>query len=82
MQQPSDADLHGRVARVVAEELLPALQMDGAGVEVVAVSDGVVQVRLTGTCGGCPSTVRAVIQGIEEELCRRVPGVAYLEAVP
>lgn len=82
MQPSSDADLRGQVARIVAEEVLPALRMDGGGVEVVAVSDGVVQVRLSGTCGGCPSTVRAVLQGIEEELCRRVPGVAYLEAVP
>ena len=43
---------------------------------------GVVQVRLGGTCSSCPSTVRAVIVGIEDELRRRVPGVEYLEAVP
>ena len=66
----------------VAEEVLPALQMDHAGVEVVSVESGVVQVRLTGTCSGCPATVQAVIMGIEHELRRRVPGVEYLEAVP
>jgi Fe-S cluster biogenesis protein NfuA len=74
-------ELLGRVRQVVAEEVLPALEMDGTVVEVVGVDEGIVQVRLTGTCAGCPASIRAVIMGIEEELLRRVPGVRYLEAV-
>ena len=77
-----DVALKERVERVVAEEVLPLLQMDGGGIEVLAVSAGVVQVRLHGTCAGCPSTTQAVVMGIEEELRRRVPEVEYLEAVP
>jgi Fe-S cluster biogenesis protein NfuA len=79
---PDALGLEERVRRVVAEEVVPLLQMDGGAVEVLAVQGGVVQVRLTGTCGGCPGTVRAVLMGIEEELRRRVPEVEYLEAVP
>jgi Fe-S cluster biogenesis protein NfuA len=75
-------ELKEQVARVIAEEVLPLLQMDGGGVEVLGVEQGVVQVRLSGTCGSCPSTVRAVLMGIEDELRRRVPEVEYLEAVP
>jgi Fe-S cluster biogenesis protein NfuA len=75
-------ELREKVERVVAEEVLPLLQMDGGGVEVLGVEDGIVRVRLHGTCGGCPSTIQAVIMGVEEELRRRVPGVDYLEAVP
>ncbi len=74
--------LRDRIAKVMADEVLPILQMDGGGVEVLDVSDGVVQVRLTGTCSGCPSTIQAVIMGIEQELRSRVPEVEYLEAVP
>jgi Fe-S cluster biogenesis protein NfuA len=74
--------LKERVARVVAEEVLPLLQMDGGVVEVLDVTNGVVRVRLSGTCSGCPATVQAVVLGLEEELRRRVPGVEYLEAVP
>ena len=51
-------ELTQRVARVVAEEVLPLLQMDGGGVEVLGVCDGVVRVRLLGTCSGCPATVQ------------------------
>ncbi len=76
------ADLRQRVARVVAEEVAPLLGMDGGGIDVVAVEEGVVQVRLHGACGCCPGSVQAIIVGIEEELRRRVPEVEYLEMVP
>jgi Fe-S cluster biogenesis protein NfuA len=74
-------DLRERVARVLAEEVAPALQMDGGDIELVDVSGGVAQVRLLGACNGCPSTMMAVMMGIEEELRRRVPEVEYLEPV-
>ena len=78
----SCTDLKQRVMRILAEEVAPALQMDGAGIEVVEVTDGVVQVRLHGACGNCPSSIYATMMSIEDELRRRVPEVEYLEAVP
>jgi Fe-S cluster biogenesis protein NfuA len=83
MTAPTEGtSLTDRVRRIVTEEVLPLLHMDGGGVEVLAVHDGVVQVRLLGSCGGCPSTVHAVLLVLEDELRRRVPEVDYLEAVP
>ena len=75
-------DLKARVAQVLAEQVGPALAMDGTAIEVVDVSDGVAQVRLGGVCSGCPSTIMTVIMGIEEELKKHLPEVEYLEAVP
>jgi len=75
-------DLKQRVTRVLIDEVGPALELDGAGIEVLGVSGGVVQVRLGGVCTGCPSTIMAVMMGLEQELCRRIPAVEYLEAVP
>ena len=83
MSVPADSsDLKARVAHILASEVRPALQMDGGDIEVLDVIDGVVRVRLHGTCTGCPSTVMAVIMGIEQELRKRIPEVEYLEAVP
>ena len=82
METKAMSDLKARVVRVVAEEVAPALQMDGTAIEVLDVSDGVVQVRINGACGNCPGSIYAVVMGIEEELRRRVPEVQYLEAVP
>jgi len=78
----NEAALKERVIRVLAEEVGPALQMDGTAIEVLDVSDGVVQVRLGGLCGSCPSSIMAAVHGIEQELRRHVPEVEYLEAVP
>lgn len=76
------ANLHQRVERMIVDEVLPLLQMDGGRIEVVEVHDGVLRVRLHGTCSSCPATVQAVISGVEEELRRRIPEIEYLEAVP
>jgi Fe-S cluster biogenesis protein NfuA len=75
-------DLKTRAAKVLAEEVAPALQMDGGDVELLDIDDGVARVRLHGACGGCPSTLQAVIMGLDQELCRRVPEIRYVEAVP
>lgn len=74
-------DLKDRVARALAEEVGPALQMDGAAIEVLDVSQGVARIRLNGVCSGCPSTIMTVLMGMEQELRRRVPEIEYLEAV-
>lgn len=76
------ANVKEQVVRFLKEEIAPALYLDADAIEVVDVRDGVVQVRLGGACGGCPSTIMTVIMGIEQELRRRVPGVEYLEALP
>jgi Fe-S cluster biogenesis protein NfuA len=82
MAASSSGELKARVVRVLAEQVGPALEMDGAAIEVVDVSDGVVQVRLGGVCSGCPATVMTMIMGIEQELRKYVPEVEYLEALP
>lgn len=74
--------LKERVARALAEVVGPALEMDGTAIEVLDVRGGVARVRLGGVCTACPSSVMTVIMGIEQELRRVVPEVAYLEAVP
>jgi Fe-S cluster biogenesis protein NfuA len=74
-------DLRERVARVLANEVAPALQMDGGDIELVGMSGGIAQVRLLGVCNGCPSTIMALMMGIEDELRRRVPEIEYIDPV-
>ncbi len=60
----------------------PALQADGGNVELVDVTDdGVVSVRLTGACAGCPMSTMTLKMGIERTLRERVPQVKRVEAV-
>lgn len=47
----------------------PSLQADGGDVELIEVSDeGVVKVKLTGACGGCPMASITLKAGIERIL--------------
>ena len=57
------------------EELRPYIQADGGDVELVRVKDGVVTVRLTGHCVGCPSSTVTLKSGIEQHLKQRIPEV-------
>lgn len=75
-------DLKKRIEKALAEHVGPALSMDGTAVEVVDTRNGIIQVRLGGVCGSCPSSVHVVLMGLEQELRRLVPEVEYLEAVP
>jgi Fe-S cluster biogenesis protein NfuA len=83
MTPPAEPEpLVARVRQVLADEVLPLLEMDGTQIEVLDVADGVVQVRFSGAIGCCPGSVHVLIRGVEEELRRRLPDVEYLEAVP
>jgi len=75
-------DLKSRVERVLAQQIGPALQIDGTAIEVLEVRDGIARVRLNGVCSSCPSTLMMVINGIEQELRSHLPEVEYLEALP
>jgi Fe-S cluster biogenesis protein NfuA len=73
--------LKSRVSRVLAEQVGPALAMDGAAIEVLDIDEGVARVRLLGLSSCCPATLMTVIMQIEQELRKHVPEVKYLEAV-
>jgi len=58
------------------------LQADGGDVELIEVSDeGVVKVKLTGACAGCPMASMTLKTGIERILKEEVPQVKRVEAV-
>ncbi len=60
----------------------PSLQADGGDVELIEVtSDGVVKVRLTGACRGCPLSQMTLKAGIEKVLKQEVPEVKEVIAL-
>lgn len=63
------------------EKIRPALQADGGDVELIDVVDGVVKVRLTGACGGCPMSQMTLKMGVERILKQQVPEIKSVETV-
>lgn len=64
------------------EKIRPALQRDGGNVELVEVTgDGIVKVKLTGACGGCPMSQMTLKMGIEKVVKQAVPEIKSVESV-
>ena len=65
----------------VLGKIRPMLQRDGGDVELVAVEDGTVKVKLVGACGGCPMATMTLKRGIEAKLKEELPDVKEVVAV-
>ena len=68
--------------RAALEAIRPMLQADGGDVELVAVKEGgIVEVKLTGACGGCPMAQMTLKNGIERIVKEKVPEITEVVAV-
>ncbi len=63
------------------DKIRPALIADGGNVELVEVKDGVVKVKLTGACAGCPMSQMTLKMGIERSLKSEIPEIKEVVAV-
>src|SRR4051794_24400960 len=67
-----------RVSRAL-DEVRPYLLAHGGGVELLAIDDGVVRLRLDGACHGCPSSAVTLRSAVEEAIRRAAPDVERIE---
>ncbi|MDA0690885.1 MAG: NifU family protein [Nitrospinae bacterium] len=65
----------------VLDTLRPSLMADGGNVELVDIDDGVVKLRLVGSCSSCSSSTMTLKMGIERALKKAIPMVRCIEAV-
>jgi Fe-S cluster biogenesis protein NfuA len=70
--------LEERVLRAL-EQVRPRLRSHGGGVELLRADDGVVRLRLTGNCHGCPSSAATMRQTVEEAILGLAPDVVAIE---
>jgi len=81
-QMREDSDMLKDQIEDALNKVRPSLQADGGDVEFVDVDEGgVVKVRLTGACGGCPMSQMTLKMGIEKILKQNVPQINSVEAV-
>ena len=67
----------------VISQIRPMLQADGGDIEVVGIDEkkGIVRVRLTGTCQGCPYAQITLKNGVERYLKEKIPEIKSVETV-
>jgi Fe-S cluster biogenesis protein NfuA len=60
----------------------PYLETDGGNVSIEEITpDGVVKLKLLGSCGSCPMSIMTLKAGIEEAIKKAVPGITAVEAL-
>jgi Fe-S cluster biogenesis protein NfuA len=61
--------------RAILEDIRPYLQHDGGDCEFVSYENRIVNMRLHGACGSCPSSLWTLRMGIENAIREQVPEV-------
>jgi Fe-S cluster biogenesis protein NfuA/nitrite reductase/ring-hydroxylating ferredoxin subunit len=65
--------------RQALDKVRPYLGSHGGDVELLSVEDGVVSLRLRGTCDGCPSSAMTLKYAIEQAIYEGAPDVTAIE---
>jgi Fe-S cluster biogenesis protein NfuA len=68
-----------RVLRAL-EKVRPYLHTHSGDVELVEVHDGIVQIKLVGSCGSCPSSSITLKNAVEEALYAAAPDIVEIQA--
>jgi Fe-S cluster biogenesis protein NfuA/nitrite reductase/ring-hydroxylating ferredoxin subunit len=66
--------------RAALDDVAPYLESHGGGVELMGIEDGVVRLRLRGSCDGCPSSAATLKLAIEDAIEKAAPDVDRIEA--
>jgi len=74
------ADLTKAQVEAVLDKVRPSLKADGGNVELVDVKGGIVKLKLTGHCAGCPMSTMTLKNGIERILKQELPDVKQVVA--
>jgi Fe-S cluster biogenesis protein NfuA/nitrite reductase/ring-hydroxylating ferredoxin subunit len=62
------------------DEVRPYLESHGGNVELLAIEDGAVRLRLQGSCSGCPSSTVTLKLAIENAIRRAAPEIGEIVA--
>ncbi|OEG71834.1 hypothetical protein ATZ36_12445 [Candidatus Endomicrobiellum trichonymphae] len=64
------------------ESVRPHLQADGGNVELIDVNEnGIVKVKLIGSCGGCPMAAMTLQYGVTNAIKQAVPEVKDVQSI-
>lgn len=76
-----EGEIEQKIRKLIDESVRPAVAMDGGDIIYQGFENGVVKLKLMGSCSGCPSAVITLKAGIEGMLTRMIPEVTSVEAV-
>ena len=79
-EEPDD-EVVKKIINILEEKISPAVARDGGDIKFKSFENGLVTVKLQGSCSGCPSSIMTLKQGVQNLLCHYVSEVKRVEAV-
>jgi len=79
--QPEDSETVAMIKEILETRVRPGVQEDGGDIQYRGFQDGVVYLKMQGSCSGCPSSAVTLKSGIEKMLMHWVPEVNGVVAV-
>ena len=80
-ESEEDSEIVSLIKELIEERVRPAVAMDGGDIIYHSFIDGVVSVKLQGSCSGCPSSLITLKQGIENMLKYYIPEVKEVQSI-
>ena len=72
---PEDAEIAAQIKELLDSRIRPAVASDGGDIIFRGFRDGVVSLKMQGSCAGCPSSTATLKHGIENMLKHYIPEV-------
>jgi len=74
--------LQEKVEKIIGEKIRPVLIRDGGNIDLIEVTEGgVVKVKLSGACSGCPMAKFTLLNVITKTIKSSLPEVTKVEAL-
>ncbi len=80
-ETPDMAKLFEDVKVLIDDQVRPAIEGDGGMIDVCAIKDGVLYVRLQGACSSCMHAEDTLKGGIQQAVCHYFPEITSVETV-
>ena len=74
-------DIEKQIVKILDQKIRPAVAKDGGDIKFEEFKNGIVKVKLQGSCSGCPSSTMTLKQGVQNLLCHYLPEVKEVVAI-
>ena len=80
-EQHNLSEIEKNIIKILDEKIRPAVARDGGDIKFKSFNDGIVKVKLQGSCSGCPSSTLTLKQGVQNLLKHYIREVKEVEAI-
>jgi len=74
-------EIEKKIIKILDTKIRPAVARDGGDIKFEKYENGIVKVKLQGSCSGCPSSTMTLKQGVQNLLKHYIPEIKEVETI-